>query len=226
MIKILFISLFYALSGAGIFAMSSASVTMAQETNIEAPKDETEDTELEDETLSDEEQQNEKETAGNNISDIQIPEVSYDLEALPFPTRRMRELILEATKSGDINKLRLIIGNGDAATQLSLGGFDGDPIEFLKEQSGDPDGHEILAILEEILESGYVHVDKGTDQEMYIWPYFFSLPIDSLTEKQRVELFRIVTYGDYVEFKDFGGYIFYRAGISPTGRWEFFVAGD
>ena len=155
-----------------------------------------------------------------------VPEISYDLEALPFSTRRMHQLILEATKSGDIEKLRALIGTGDSQTMLSLGDFDGDPIEYLKKEGGDSNGHETLAILEEILEAGYVHLDKGTDRELYVWPYFFAYPLDKLTDPQMVELFRIVTYGDFQDMKDFGGYIFYRAGITPTGRWTFFVAGD
>jgi len=160
------------------------------------------------------------------IDDLEIPEVSYDLEALPFPTRRMRQLLLEAAYAGDIGKLRQLIGVGDDATQLSFGGTDGDPIEFLKQESGDEDGYEILAILSEVLEAGYVHLDAGTENELYVWPYFFALPLDSLNAEQKVELFRIVTYGDFQDMKEFGGYIFYRVGISPTGRWAFFVAGD
>ncbi|MEM9686900.1 MAG: hypothetical protein AAF934_08255, partial [Bacteroidota bacterium] len=67
-----------------------------------------------------------------NWNEETLPKISYDLEALPFPTRRMHELILEATKAGDLEKLRALIGAGDTATQLSFGGFDGDPIDFLK----------------------------------------------------------------------------------------------
>jgi hypothetical protein len=156
----------------------------------------------------------------------ELPEISYDLDALPFPTRRMHQLILEATKSGDIEKLRAYIGTGESRTMLSLGDFDGDPIDFLRQEAGDTNGHEIMAILEEILEAGYVHLDKGTDRELYVWPYFFAYPLDKLTDRQMVELFRIVTYGDFQDMKDFGGYIFYRAGITATGRWTFFVAGD
>ncbi len=156
----------------------------------------------------------------------ELPEISYDLEALPFPTRRMHQLILEATKSGDIEKLRAFIGTGGSMTMLSLGGIDGDPIDHLRKEAGDTNGHEILAILEEILEAGYVHLDKGTDRELYVWPYFFAYPLDKLTDPQMVELFRIVTFGDFQDMKDFGGYIFYRAGITPSGRWTFFIAGD
>lgn len=157
---------------------------------------------------------------------IEIPEVSYDLDALPFPARRMHQLILEATREGDIEKLRAYIGVGDNMTLLSLGGFEGDPIDFLKQQSGDENGHELLAILEEVLEAGYVRLDPDTKRELFVWPYFYALPIDQLTDRQMVELFRIVTYGDFQDMEDFGGYIFYRVGISPSGRWHFFVAGD
>ncbi|WP_181179544.1 hypothetical protein [Mesorhizobium sp. B2-1-3A] len=155
-----------------------------------------------------------------------LPEVVYDLGKLPEPVRRMHDLIIEACKSGDIEKLRPLIGKGDSMTQLSLADIDGDAIAFLKGLSGDPDGQEILAILEEVLSAGYVHVDAETPQELYVWPYFFALPLDKLDAKQRVELFKIVTAGDFDDMKQFGAYIFYRVGITPAGEWTFFVAGD
>ena len=155
-----------------------------------------------------------------------LPEVAYDLGKLPEPVRRMHDLILEACMSGDIEKLRPLIGKGDSMTQLSLGEIDGDPIAFLKGLSGDTEGQEILAIMEEVLNAGYVHVDAGTPQELYVWPYFFALPLDKLNARQRVELFKIVTAGDYDDMKQFGAYIFYRVGITPAGQWTFFVAGN
>jgi hypothetical protein len=162
----------------------------------------------------------------NTDPDAPVPEVIYDLSTLPGPTRRMRELILEVTKSGDIEKLRPLLGMGDGATTLSFGGVEGDLIAFLKQQSGDGEGHEILAILEEVLEAGFVHIDAGKPEELYVWPYFVGVPLEKLTPPQRVELFRIVTAGDYEDMKNYGAYIFYRVGITPEGRWMFFVAGD
>ena len=214
------------LFAASLLVFQPAAHAWAQENDtngepaIEAPAAPQIDTETELQAESEEPEQ------PSEVDVQEIPEVSYDLDALPFPTRRMHELILEATKSGDIEKLRAYIGTGETMTMLSLGGFDGDPIEFLKQESGDEDGHEILAILEEILEAGYVHLDKGTDRELYVWPYFFAYPIDKLNDSQKVELFRIITFGDFEDMRDFGGYIFYRAGITATGRWQFFVAGD
>ena len=159
-------------------------------------------------------------------SDLPDPEILTDPNLLPTPARRMRELILEACKSGDIEALRPLIGSGAHITQLSLGGLEGDPVNFLREISGDGEGHEILAILEEVLEAGFVRMDEGTPHEIYVWPYFFAYSLDRLDPRQRVELFRIVTAGDYEDMKLFGGYNFYRAGITPEGQWAFFVAGD
>jgi hypothetical protein len=158
--------------------------------------------------------------------DEPIPPVLYDLQQLPEPVRRLHDRLLEACKSGDIEKLRPFLETGESGTQLSFGGVDGDPIAFLKELSGDKEGAEILAILEDVLESGYVHLDADTANDLYVWPYFFAVPLDKLTARQRVELFKIVTAGDYEEMKPYGSYTFYRVGITPDGRWSFFVEGD
>ena len=80
--------------------------------------------------------------------------------------------------------------------------------------------------MEEVLSAGFVHLEAGTPSELYVWPYFFGIPLDKLDPRQRVELFKIVTAGDYEDMKTFGTYIFYRVGITPEGRWAFFVAGD
>ncbi len=154
------------------------------------------------------------------------PDIQRDLTKLPQPARRMRELILTAAKSGEIEKLRDLVGIGETATTLSIGGLEGDPIDFLKEASGDEGGYEILAILIEVLEAGYVHLDAGSEDELYVWPYFFAYPLDKLDPTQKVELYRILTAGDVEDSRSFGGYVFYRVGIKPDGSWSFFVAGD
>ncbi|MBO6902300.1 MAG: hypothetical protein JJ864_13240 [Rhizobiaceae bacterium] len=155
----------------------------------------------------------------------ETPEVYYDLERLPEPVRRMRGLIIDACKAGDIEALRPLLGNDESRTQVSSGGGNFDPVEFLKDISGDGEGHEILAILLEVLEAGYVHLDPGEPEEIYLWPYFFAVPLEGLSGPQRVELFKLVTAGDYEDMKSFGAYIFYRVGITPEGRWAFFLAG-
>ncbi len=158
--------------------------------------------------------------------DMPIPEVLYDLSKLPVPVARLRQQIIDAAATGDPEKLRPIIDANDPPPQLSLDQVDGDPIAFLKSSSGDQGGREILAILTEVLEAGFVHVNVGSPDEMYVWPYFAYYPVDKLTPPQLVELFKLVYAGDYEDMKAYGTYLYYRVGISPDGQWKFFVAGE
>ncbi len=154
------------------------------------------------------------------------PPIQRDVDNLPAPVRATRDALMDAARKGELSALRPHIVSGADGTMLSLSGYEEDPIDFLQQSSGDEEGFEILAILLEVLEAGYVHVDVGTDEEMYVWPYFFAWPLDGLSNEQRVELFRLLTAGDVQDSEQFGGYIFYRVGIRPDGEWRFFVAGD
>jgi hypothetical protein len=164
-----------------------------------------------------------------------LPPVEYDVLKLPAPVRRLREQLMDAARTGDVEKLRPIIdANPQLAARLQSDAEDPeiseqvtDPIEYLKSQSGDPEGREILAILLEVLEAGYVHADIGTPHEIYIWPYFARYPLDGLTPAQTVELYKIVTSGDFeIMSSEAGVYSFYRVGISPGGSWEYFETGN
>jgi len=153
-------------------------------------------------------------------------EVLYDINKAPEPVRRMRELIVEAAASGDIERLRPLLGKGVTQTQVSIVETEEGPIETLKGQSGDADGIEVLAILLDVLATGFVHVGAGTPDDMYVWPYFAEKPLAGLTAPEKVELLRIVTAGDFSDMQEFGSYNFYRVGITPDGQWKFFVTGD
>ncbi len=155
-----------------------------------------------------------------------LPAIEYDLTKLPEAVKTLHDKLVEAAKTGDIENLRSLIGTGEDSTQFSLDATTEDPLKYLLSLSGDEGGQEILAILLEILDSGYVHLDIGTPQELYVWPYFFAIPLEKLDNRQKVELFKIVTSGDVEDMKSFGAYMFYRAGISPDGRWRFFLAGE
>ncbi|MBP2235069.1 hypothetical protein J2Z31_001561 [Sinorhizobium kostiense] len=153
-------------------------------------------------------------------------EVMTEISKVPAPVARMRELIVEAAASGEIERLRPLLGKGPTQTQIPVAAGEEDPIAVLKSLSGDQDGVEILAILLDVLSTGFVLTDKGTPEEVYVWPYFAAKPLSSLTPQEKVDLFRLVTAGDFAGMEEFGSYNFYRVGITPDGRWKFFVAGD
>lgn len=155
----------------------------------------------------------------------ELPQVLYSTDYLPKPVARMHSQLKEAAANGDLDRIRMILESNEMPPTLSFGDI-GDPIDFLKQSSGDGEGFEILAILADILDAGFLHVDVGTAQEMYVWPYFARYPLEDLRPDQKVELFRIVTAGDFAEMQEFGAWTFYRLGIGPDGTLHFFVAGD
>ncbi|WP_034854274.1 hypothetical protein [Sinorhizobium sojae] len=168
-----------------------------------------------------------EETVEEAVPEVVEPvEVLTDVSKLPAPVARMRELIVEAAASGDIERLRPLLGKGPTQTQVSGTAGEEDPIAVLKGLSGDQEGVEILAILLDVLSTGFVLADKGTPEEAYIWPYFAEKPLSSLTPPEKVDLFRLVTAGDFAGMEELGNYNFYRVGIAPDGRWKFLVAGD
>lgn len=155
-----------------------------------------------------------------------VPIVEYDVSKLPAPVQAIRQKILDAAKSGDLTLLRPIIDANGSLPDLGDDQANEDPIEFLKSVSGDAEGREILAILLEVLDAGFVHVDAGTPEEMYVWPYFARYPMEKLTPPQIVELFKLIYAGDWEDMRNEGHYLFYRVGIDPSGKWRYFTAGD
>jgi len=168
-----------------------------------------------------------KDDSQDKADEPQIPvEIIRDMDKLPAPVQKLRFAIVEAAASGDIERLRPLLGTGADATQVAVGDTPEDPIAALKSLSGDKEGREVLGILLDIISTGAAIVDKGTPNETYVWPYFAEKPLNSLTPPEIVELYRIVTAADVEDMKQFGSYNFYRIGISPDGKWKFFVAGD
>ncbi len=158
-------------------------------------------------------------------ADQPLPIILRSESDLPEPVRDMRRKLIEAAKSGDIEQLRALMDAQPKPPSVAFGD-PGDPIEYLKALAADAEGREILAILLEVLQSGYVHVGEGTDDDQYVWPYFAEYPLNALTPQQLVELFTLLTAADYEDMKSYGAYTFFRVGIAKDGRWLFFLAGD
>ncbi|WP_370674938.1 hypothetical protein [Pleomorphomonas sp. PLEO] len=154
-----------------------------------------------------------------------LPEVHYDLSTLPPPVAAMREKIVAAARSGDEAQMRAVIGLSNPAPVFSSTG-EGDPIDTLKAASGDTKGLEVLAILLDVLDAGWVVKGEGTPQVRYIWPYFAEFPPNALNRRQLVEVYRVLTAGDFEEMRAVGSYEFYRLEIAADGRWLMFMAGE
>ncbi len=153
------------------------------------------------------------------------PVVHYGEGDLPPAVRQTRDALIEAAKTGDLESLRPLIEKTDPPTVVSnLDG--GDPIEVMRSESGDEEGREVLAILLDVLDAGWVKVDEGTPRERIVWPYFARYPLDALTPAQTVEMFRVMTAGDFEGMKTEGGYTFFRVEIGADGKWLAYVSGE
>jgi hypothetical protein len=149
------------------------------------------------------------------------PEISYNLDALPEPVKRMLQEIIDAAQSGDIEKMRPVLESNELKPMVSTSAVD-DPIAYWKKASADGMGRDVLAAMLNVLASGYVRVGKGQD-EMYVWPYFAETNLALLTPPQEVELYRIMSPSIAVSMKQAGKYSYYRLGISPSGVWHYFL---
>src|SRR5207249_4425421 len=101
--------------------------------------------------------------------DATQPEIITDLSRLPPRVARMRERILEAARSGNLDKVVTVMQSNETMPIFSFGN-DKDPIAYWRSNYPDSEGLEILAILINILETGFVRIDQGTLREMYVWP--------------------------------------------------------
>ena len=107
------------------------------------------------------------------------PDVITDLSTLPPAVARMRERILSAARTGQLDAVVAVMQSSQGMPIFSLNGDgDRDPVAYRRQNYPDSGGVEILGqILTDILETGFVHVDQGTAEEMYVWPYFSRAPL-------------------------------------------------
>jgi hypothetical protein len=161
--------------------------------------------------------------------------IKYGSEGLPGAVEDMREAILSAVRSGNIDDLRHAYELNELKPDLglNLGSDSGspdrskpiDPVAYWRRVSGDGAGREILAILATLLDGGYVSLALGRDLEndrVYVWPYFAEVPLDSLSPAQEVELLRLVPPARAAQMKAAGKYTYWRLAIGADGTWHSF----
>ncbi len=151
-------------------------------------------------------------------------DIHYGEEGLPEVVKRTRQDLMQAARTGDLEALLPILRRFPTPPEVSVTP-QASPIDALKAQSGDPDGREVLAILLNILDAGWVVQNKGTAEESYIWPYYARVPLDSLAPSQIVEVLRVLTAGDFQQMREEGGYTFFQAEILADGSLKSFHIG-
>ena len=88
-------------------------------------------------------------------------QLGRDVSKLPPEVQRMRQAILQAAMSGDIEELRIPIDMNELHPIFSKDRTP-NPIAYLKSVSADGNGRETLAILFNLLTTGYAIKNAGT----------------------------------------------------------------
>jgi hypothetical protein len=145
---------------------------------------------------------------------------------LPAAVAEVRDAIVEAATSCDIDRLA-----GLTSTDFTYSfGEGGDPAGFWSRLEGESATAGVvspLSILVRVLDIPYGTVDAGDGTTVYVWPSAYAYATWGETpQSDREALLGVYGAQDLVDFERFGGYVGYRVGITDSGEWIYYVAGD
>jgi hypothetical protein len=142
---------------------------------------------------------------------------------LPAAVSDTRMAIIEAARACDYDRLAEVALAGDSRFTYSFGGS-GRPAAFWRE--AEAAGRAPLRMLVELLDGPAATRDAGGTTQ-YVWPAAYAFETWSeVPPSAREELRRIYGEDDLRRFEQFGSYVGHRVGITESGDWIFFVAGD
>jgi hypothetical protein len=153
---------------------------------------------------------------------------STTAEALPVPVAEMRDAILAAVRTGNIEDLKPALQWNEMPPMIATAKVD-DPIAYWKSVSGDGQGREILAILENLLAAGHMVLPAGRDVEnnkLYVWPRFAEMDLSKLKPEDEVQLYRLATPAEVKAMIAKKRWLGYRLAIGAEGTWHMFQKGE
>ncbi|KAB2938585.1 MAG: hypothetical protein K8F92_19095 [Hyphomicrobium sp.] len=153
-----------------------------------------------------------------------LPKPGEDTGPLPAPVEEMRQAILAAAHSGNIEDLREPLDWNELKPEVAAAPGE-DPIAYWKRTSGDGNGREILAVLADILPMRAAELPLGKDLEnniIYVWPYLAEMELDKLTPAQEVDLLRLVGPAEAKAMREKKKWTWWRLTIGADGTWHSF----
>ena len=150
---------------------------------------------------------------------VMRPSLVAPQPGLPRAVAAKRQAIALAAQTEDYEALATLVDQNEF--EYTFGGpVAGGPAAYWR-QLEETTNERPLRILHAILQMPFT-----TERGVYVWPFAFNKDLKKLTEAERAILRTIMTPRELRQMEQFGGYIGWRAGIRPDGRWIFFVAGD
>jgi hypothetical protein len=148
-------------------------------------------------------------------------------QALPAAVAAMRERIVAAAVACDTAALERLALEGPVGFSFSFGAPPGGPAEHWRRQEAEGDARP-LAKLVRVLAAPHRRIDHDGEQ-LYVWPSTFGVEAPTAEDWKAIdgvyapeEIARM-----QADTERFGiGYLGYRAGITGSGDWIYFIAGD
>ena len=156
---------------------------------------------------------------------------------MPDKVRDMRDAILAAAATGDVEALRTPLEWNELKPEVSARATD-DPIAYWRQVSGDGQGREILAILSAVIEAGHAVRQVGgkagvagggkgaAKTEVYVWPRFAEADLDKLSPADEVALYRLIKPAELKAMRQKRRWTWYRLLIGADGTWHSFQRED
>lgn len=85
---------------------------------------------------------------------------------------------------------------------------------------------DVLGQLQGILNLPHTVVDGGDAGDIYVWPFAYDRPYESLSSAELEALTAAVGEDMMSFYEQSGSYVGYRLGIREDGTWLYYVAGD
>lgn len=138
---------------------------------------------------------------------------------LPDAVERSRIAIAEAAAARDYEALARLIP--EDSFEYTFGGpVPGGPTAYWRRLEATTDEAPLDTLV------AVLALPHTRARGIYVWPFAFDRDPARLTEDELERLSTFATPQEIQAWREFGGYIGYRAGIEPDGDWIFYVAGD
>lgn len=156
-------------------------------------------------------------TKGGSVVTTTVPNLP-DQEGLPVQVEAKRQAIYQAAYERNYDALA---NEAEPVFMYSFGGSEeGGFIAHLKNNEGSGEG-EVFSIISTLLELPY-----GKQGDIYTWPAVFTKESKDWTEEDIAQMKTFLTSQEIESYREFGGYAYYRIGITKEGKWVYFIAGD
>jgi hypothetical protein len=141
-------------------------------------------------------------------------------EGLPLAVVKTRTAIAAAAIKCDYEALESLAAPG-FRTDFANGGFENIP------QWEEEGTYPATALIVELLGTPYAYEDYDGQPRHYHWPSAFVYDSwDEIPPADMEALLTVYTQEELDQAAEFGAYALWRIGITETGEWRFFIAGD